>query len=235
MYSGASTADTVASIHGIAHMKHKSTAGTGATPLNTKMHHPAAAAVSWEELSPSSFKTTLYVPSLKISITPGSFILYSRPEIQQPSSSQAPPSRDANNEKGLTSTLEGQPGEELNKMANSVGRIIKVVNSVEEIDNFEHFASSAFPDDVASLLQQPADVSVQYVKVNVFRDQSVISNKVCLHQSALSETSNGKSTWQRLVQLCEYDWIPSSAVVGLSFVFPKVVICYKYGGIYQEY
>ena len=223
MYSGASTADTVALIHGIAHIKHKSNPGTGATPLNTRMHHPAAAAVSWEELSPSSFKTTLYVPSLKISITPGSFILYSRPEMQQPSSAQAPPSRDANNEKGLrTSTLEGQSGEELNKMSNCVGRIIKVVNSVEEIDNFEHFASSAaFPDDVASLLQQPADVSVQYVKVNVFRDQSVISNKVCLDQSALSQASNGKSTWQRLVQLCKYDWIPSSAVVGLAFVFPE--------------
>ena len=34
------------------------------------------------------------------------------------------------------------------------------------------------------------------------------------------DNESGNSSWQRLIQLCEYCWIPSSAVVGLSFVFP---------------
>jgi hypothetical protein len=38
--------------------------------------HSSFAAVSWEELRPVSFKETIYLPSLKVSITAGSFILY---------------------------------------------------------------------------------------------------------------------------------------------------------------
>ncbi|KAI2505582.1 hypothetical protein MHU86_8824 [Fragilaria crotonensis] len=108
------------------------------------MHHPTGAfAASWDELSPSSFKTTLYVPSLKISITPGSFILY-RNGVQ-PLSSATLPSREGNNkEQQLTpmNELEDHQGvHSLKKLPTSVGRIIQVVDSVEEIDNHQeaHF------------------------------------------------------------------------------------------------
>jgi hypothetical protein len=118
-------------------------------------------------------------------MTPGSVILYRQTELQQPLSSETPLSRDGNDEEGLTSKNVGHPGVELNKQPNSVGQIIKVVNSVEQINNFEHFSSSAFPDNSTSL-QKPADVPVQYVKVNLFRDHSSISNKLFLHQRELS-------------------------------------------------
>jgi ABC-type microcin C transport system permease subunit YejE len=36
--------------------------------------------MTWEALTPTSFQTTLYLPSLKISITAGSFITYRKGE-----------------------------------------------------------------------------------------------------------------------------------------------------------
>jgi hypothetical protein len=64
---------------------------------------------------------------------------------------------------------------------------------------------------------------VQYLKVNLFRDQSLISNRLFAGQrDSLSRSATGKSKWHRLVQLCEYkEWIPMTPVVGLSFVFPE--------------
>jgi hypothetical protein len=43
--------------------------------MTTKMQRS-----SWESLTPTSFKNTLYIPSLKISVTAGSFIRYSAGE-----------------------------------------------------------------------------------------------------------------------------------------------------------
>ena len=155
-------------------------------------------AASWEEVIPSSFKMTLYLPSLKISITAGSFILYERQR------------------------LDGESGAH----TKSVGRIIKVVDSIEGIDNPECLAGLQ-----ASQQPTPDNVLVQYLKVNVFSDQSMISGK---HYSRQLETSQTSSTsadgndetsncWQRVAQLCQYDWISSSAVAGLAFVLPDAV------------
>ena len=125
-------------------------------------------------------------------------------------------------ESSATPNLEGQSE---GAHSNYVGRIINVVDSIEGIDNPEHFATISFADDLASQ-QLDDNVPVQFLKVNVFSDHSVISDKLHLRQTESSQASkkNGdktSTTWQRLVQLSEYDWIPSSAVLGLSFVFPE--------------
>jgi hypothetical protein len=61
-------------------------------------------------------------------------------------------------------------------------------------------------------------LSVQILKVNVLKDLSLFSNR--LLPPGRHDLLSGASKWQRLVQLCEYVWIPSTAVLGLSFVFP---------------
>lgn len=180
-------------------------------------------AVSWEELRPSSFQPTFYLPALRVSITAGSFILYdtSRCRSHQSSGTAGLASMSDNNDensngKGFTSTL--LPSNEVLK---SVGRIIEVVDSVENIG--DPSVTVSFRDQMISLSQQAhADAPLQYLKVNMFRDHSLISDRLFAgHRDTLSKTAIDKSKWQRLVQLCEYEWIPSTAVVGLSFVFPE--------------
>ena len=43
----------------------------------TQSQQPASS-TSWEILNPTSFKNTIYIPSLKISVTAGSFVKYRR-------------------------------------------------------------------------------------------------------------------------------------------------------------
>ena len=172
---------------------------------NSRMPRPPSSyvAASWEEVIPSSFKMTLYLKSLKISITAGSFIMYERRQER----------------------LEGESGAH----TKSIGRIIKVVDSIEGIDNPECLTALQ-----ASQQPTPHNVLVQqqYLKVNVFCDQSVISGNHYSRQAETSQTSStsaddidetASSSWQRVVQLCQYDWIPSSAVAGLAFVLPDDV------------
>lgn len=159
------------------------------------MHRRSTAAASWEELIPSSFERTLYIQDLKIAIPAGSFILYRTGEKNKNGSNDAP--------EGCQLSREQQNQQELKS---AVGRIIEVLDSV--------------PDDLLALPQEP-DVllPVQYAKVNVFEDYSLISDKLFLNEAESSAALNGRRAWQRLVQLCTYKWIPSSDVVGLSFVF----------------
>ena len=65
---------------------------------------------SWESLVPTSFQDTLYLPSLKISVTAGSFVTYTR--SQEDNTTVGPHVR-------------------------NVGRIIEVVQSKHLIDGYE--------------------------------------------------------------------------------------------------
>jgi hypothetical protein len=48
------------------------------TMIAQRMHPQPAAATTWEMLSPTSFHSSLYIPYLKLSVTAGAFIKYSR-------------------------------------------------------------------------------------------------------------------------------------------------------------
>ena len=91
-----------------------------------------------------------------------------------------------------------------------------MVDSLEKTE--DPAVSLSIRNDIAT---QEADLPGQYVKVNLFRNHSLISadSLFTVQTCSLSGSSLGKSKWQRLVQLCEYNWIPLSAVVGLSVVF----------------
>jgi hypothetical protein len=51
---------------------------TNFTMIAQTSYPQPAAATTWEMLSPTSFHTSLYIPCLKISVTAGAFIKYSR-------------------------------------------------------------------------------------------------------------------------------------------------------------
>lgn len=180
------------------------------------------AAVSWEELQPSSFKATFYLPTLRVSITAGSFILYdtnttgSQSSVTAGLASMSDNNEENNDDKGFTSTL--LPS---NEVLQSVGRIIEVVDSVESIE--DPAVTLSFREEMISMSQKsPDDAPLQYLKVNLFRDHSFISDRLFSGKiDTMSRAAMDKSKWQRLVQLHEYEWIPSTAVVGLSFVFPE--------------
>ena len=167
-------------------------------------------AASWDDVKPSSFKTTLYLPTLRVAVAAGSFILYD--SNSSTTVFHAPDTTDV-----ASSTVT-----ESNELHEHVGRIIEVVDAVESIQDLQispsfRCAMRAWQEQDSSALTE-----VQYVKVNVFEDHALFPNKLFpgkSDQECLSETSLAK--WQRLVQLCRYVWIPTTAVLGLSFVFPE--------------
>lgn len=130
---------------------------------------------TWEGLIPTSFQATLYLPSLKIAVTAGSFILY---------------------HKGDTST------------APQVGRILSVAPSISSIPHAQNhpLIHLPFPD---------SDLPVQFAKVNVFQDRSLVTDP----NVPVNANSSVFDGWQQVVQLDETIWIPSHVILGLAFVF----------------
>lgn len=130
---------------------------------------------TWDGLIPTSFQATLYLPSLKIAVTAGSFILY---------------------HKGDTST------------APQVGRILNVAPSISSIPHAQNhpLVHLPFPD---------SDLPVQFAKVNVFQDRSLVTDPN-FPADANSSVFDG---WQQVLQLDEIVWIPNHVIIGLAFVF----------------
>jgi hypothetical protein len=142
---------------------------------------------TWDGLIPTSFQATLYLPSLKIAVTAGSFILY---------------------HKGDTST------------APQVGRILNVAPSISSIPHSQNhpLIHLPFPD---------SDLPVQFAKVNIFQDRSLVTDPN-FPADANSSIFDG---WQQVVQLDETIWIPSHVILGLgAFVFMEDYLhCNSFG------
>lgn len=156
---------------------------------------------TWETLSEMSFNHTVYVPCLKLSITSGSFVVYT-----------------ANNETDSDNCVP------------RVGRVLEVVSSIEMVSQSERFPAiqeSFEVDSTTSTNEMP----IQFVKVNVFKNRSLLSDTefpVDDGQSFPTRTSGGN--WQVVVQLEEYDWIKPDAITNLAFVFPDEAVtshCYE--------
>jgi hypothetical protein len=58
-------------------------------------------------------------------------------------------------------------------------------------------------------------IAVQFAKINLFRDRSLFSDRNFPGDSS----SSSCDSWQSVVQLNEFDWIPSHVIVGLAFIF----------------
>lgn len=128
---------------------------------------------TWDVLIPNSFQSTLYVPSLKITITAGSFILYCVGDSTAP----------------------------------QVGRILDIAHSIALIPHAENhpLLHSPFPDK---------DIPKQFAKVNVFQDRLLATQR-----NFPADNFSDCDGWQQVVQLDEFQWIPSHVIIGLSFVF----------------
>jgi hypothetical protein len=100
-----------------------------------------------------------------------------------------------------------------------LGEFIEVFDSVQSMQDPK--IDLSLRDHMIPWQNDPAAadfLSVQILKVNVLKDLSLFSNK--LLPAGRHDLLSGASKWQRLVQLCECVWIPSTSVPGLSFVFP---------------
>jgi hypothetical protein len=91
-----------------------------------------------------------------------------------------------------------------------VGRIVKIVNSIELVPNNEckqvHLIASP---------EGAEEIPVQYVKVNIFNDRQVMTGQFNFPTSNHDRFDTG---WQRIVQTDKFLWIPSHAIAGLAFV-----------------
>ena len=138
------------------------------------MTQPSATA--WESLTPTSFKNTVYIPSLKISITAGSYITYKTSETEA---------------------------------CKNVGRIVEVIASMDSVDGHEThplLINIAIPEDGEE------EVSVHFAKVNIFKDRKSLCD------GKFPADDDQFRRWQRIVQLNQYEWIPSRWISGLAFV-----------------
>jgi hypothetical protein len=144
---------------------------------------------TWETLSKISFNHTVYVPCLKLSITSGSFVLYT-----------------ANNETGSD---DGIP---------SVGRVLEVASSIEMVSQSESFPAiqESFEEGSTTSTNK---LPIQYVKVNVFKNCSLLSDREFPVDDGQSFSTTSGGNWQVVVQLEEYDWIKPAAITNLAFVF----------------
>lgn len=136
---------------------------------------------TWEALTPTSFQTALYVPSLKIFIAAGSFIRYTKGET-----------------------------------ALQVGRIIEVVSSIDLIPQPENhpLIHAPLPSNVDNEISEEVAMPVQFAKVNLFKDRLSLRDR-----DFPADNFSDSEGWQRVVQLDQYEWIPSHMIIGLSFVF----------------
>ncbi|KAI2489041.1 hypothetical protein MHU86_25564 [Fragilaria crotonensis] len=146
---------------------------------------------TWETLSKMSFIHTVYVPCLKLSITSGSFVLYT-----------------ANNEKDDSS----------NDALQRVGRVLEVVSSIEMVPQSESFPAIQESFEEGSTTSTN-EMPVQFVKVNVFKNRSLLSDREFPVDDGQSFSTTSGGDWQAVVQLEEFDWIKPDAITNLAFVF----------------
>ena len=90
------------------------------------------------------------------------------------------------------------------------GRIIEVATSIESVPRSENhpLIHAPSPDGLDDR------IAVQFVKVNLFRDHSLFSDR-----NFPGDSSSSCEGWQSVVQLNEFDWIPSHVIVSLAFIF----------------
>jgi hypothetical protein len=151
-----------------------------------------------EMLNRKSFISTVYLRCLKVSITPGSFILYYNKEEE----SDAPIPR--------------------------VGRILEVVDSIDKVPGSENFPAiqERFQEVCRTAAENDEGTSLYFVRVNVFKSRSLfpdgdfpVDDKTLL--SRASGAVNADDSWQAVVQLEADTWILADAIINLSFVFPE--------------
>ena len=125
---------------------------------------PSFSAASWEELDPSSFKTTLYIPNLRVAIAAGSFILYDGTgSNNQGDTGVASSSTTADSASNADQEPPRLPSDEVHEL---VGRIIEVVDSVEGIEDPQ--ITLAFRNEMVKRKQNcNSELPVQFVKINL--------------------------------------------------------------------
>lgn len=101
---------------------------------------------NWESLIPTSYKLTAYIPSLKTSVTAGSFVRY-------------------------YTGIEGDKDHESHTSTCRVGRILEVVASLDMVPNGERHQLM----NVAAPLPANIEIPIQYVKMNHFQDRRSLS------------------------------------------------------------
>ena len=130
---------------------------------------------SWEELDPSSFKTTLYIPNLSVAIAAGSFILYDRTgRNNRTDTSVASSSSTADSASNADQGPARLPSDDIHEL---LGRIIEVVDSVEGIEDPQ--ITLSFRNEMVKWKQNcNSELPVQSVKVNLLKDHSLFSKEL---------------------------------------------------------
>jgi hypothetical protein len=147
---------------------------------------------TWEMLNPTSFMSTAYLRCLKLSITPGSFILYRN----KAEAFDAPNPR--------------------------VGRILEFVDSIDKVPGSKNFPAIQEPFQVAYCSgENEGPLQFVRVNVFKSRSM-FSEREFPVNDKILSSSANGSTDgWQVVVQLEEDDWILADAIINLSFVFPE--------------
>jgi hypothetical protein len=154
---------------------------------------------TWEMLNPTSFMSTAHLRCLKLSITPGSFILYQN----KAEAFDAPNPR--------------------------VGRILEVVDSIDKVPGSENFPAIQEPFQVAYRSgENEGRLQFVRVNVFKSRSM-FSEREFPVNDKILSSSANGSADgWQVVVQLEEDDWILADAIINLSFVFPEDILSHGY-------
>jgi hypothetical protein len=143
---------------------------------------------SWEVLIPTSYKITAYIPSLKASVTAGSFVRY----------------------KGIVEGEEQADGS-YTSSSTRVGRIVDVVTSLD-------LAPSGKRHQLSNIALAPQDIEIpiQYVMINYFQDRQSLPDD--RFPSPFEDNSRYDTGWQKIVQSDISEWIPSYFIEGLAFI-----------------
>jgi hypothetical protein len=96
----------------------------------------------------------------------------------------------------------------------SIGLVIEIVTSNKSVPQQENhpIIRAPLPDGIND------EIPVQFVKVNLFKDRSLLSDRDFPGEDNFSSSCDG---WQSVVQINEYDWTPSHSIAGLSFIFTE--------------
>ena len=146
---------------------------------------------SWELLIPTSYKITAYIPSLKATVTAGSFVRY----------------------KGIVEgEEEADDGSYYTSSSTRVGRIVDVVTSLDLVPSEKRHQLS----NNALAPQQDIEIPIQYVMINYFQDRKSLPDD--RFPSPFEDNSRYDTGWQKIVQSDISEWIPSYFIEGLAFI-----------------
>jgi hypothetical protein len=110
-------------------------------------------------------------------------------------------------------TSEGDDG-----LVSQVGQVLEVVSSIDMVPQRQYFPDIQEPFQRDRSTTSKNDVPVQFVKVNVFKHRSVLSDGDFPGEDYSHSSTSSGGGWQVLVQLEQYDWILADAITNLSFV-----------------